>query len=78
MGRGGRGREEVLVIRAWRRLDSILSCCCCFEGVENGRLLLFCLAAVAQVSWWTWVGGEGEEGWGRLGPIRMSVLFSLE
>ena len=55
----GEGREKILVMSAWRSLDWMGSCCCCFEGVENGRLVLSCLSADDQMSWWTWVGGEG-------------------
>ena len=36
----GEGREEIPVMSVWRSLDWMSSCCCCFEGVENGRLVL--------------------------------------
>ena len=76
-GRGsvGRRREEILVVGVWRSLDWMLSCCCCFEGVENGRLVLSCLFTDAQVSWWTWIGVEGEE---RCESMLMNVWLSLE
>ena len=74
-GLGG-GREEILVMGVWRSLDWMLSCCCCFEGVENDRLVLSWLIADVQVSWWTWIGGGG--GKGRREPILMSVWRCLE
>ena len=76
IGAGGRGarespRSKRVALPGW-----IISCCCCFEGVENDRLLLFCLVAVAQE--WTWVWGEEGGGWGHVGPIIMSMWLSLE
>ena len=68
----GGGREEILLMSVWRSLDWMLSCCCCFEGVENGRLILSCLFADDLVSWWTWVGGD--EG-GRREPILRACGF---
>ena len=56
----GGGREDVLVMSVWPSLDCMLSCFCCFEGAGNGRLVLSCLFADAQVSRWTWGGGGGE------------------
>ena len=68
--RGGRGKPRHEV---WRSLDWMLSCCCCFERVENNRLVLSCLFTDALVLWWTWVGEEeGAEG-GRREPVLMIV-----
>ena len=76
-GLGGGRREEVFVMSAWSYLQWIMSCDCCFDVMENDRLVILCLFAVAQVSWWRWVGGD-RGGGGLLEPIIMIVWVSLE